>query len=59
MRGDDLLLSHLAGLPGVDDELEPEEPGPSGRERLEAEVGADLARRLLDAVAGSRTPPTA
>jgi hypothetical protein len=59
MRGDDLLLTHLAVLPGLDDELEDPEPRPSGREQLEAEVGPDLARAFLDAVANGRTPPTA
>ncbi len=59
MRGDDLLLTHLAVLPGLDDDLEEDEPRPTGRERLEAEVGADLARELLDSLPPGRTPPSA
>ena len=57
MRGDDLLLSHLQALPGVDDELEDADPRPSARERLEAELGPDLADQLVRAV--GRTPPAA
>ena len=45
MRGDDLLLIHLSLLPELDDE--PDER-PSARERLEDEVGPDLAAELLD-----------
>ncbi len=45
MRGSDLLLAHLAALPDLDDE----DPGerPSARERLEQEVGPELAELLL------------
>jgi hypothetical protein len=59
MRGDDLLLTHLAVLPGLDDDLEEGEPRPTGRERLEAEVGVVLARELLDLLPPGRTPPSA
>jgi len=55
MRGDDLLLTHLAILPGVDDDLDDDEPRPSARERLEDEIGPDLVRALL----GGDPPPSA
>jgi hypothetical protein len=45
MRGDDLLLIHLSLLPELDDG-EPDER-PSARERLEDEVGPNLAAELL------------
>lgn len=52
MKGSDLLLAHLAIL--SDDPVEPEER-PSARERLDAELGPELARELLAALA----PPPA
>ena len=48
MRGDDLLLAELRRL----DEPDDEEGRPSARERLEAELGPDLARELLAALTG-------
>jgi hypothetical protein len=51
MRGDDLLLAHLAALPALD---EPDEwnPRPTARERLEEELGEDVAAKLLARLAG-------
>jgi hypothetical protein len=49
MKGDDLLLAHLVLL----DEPDDAQAHPSPRERLEAEVGPDLARYLLAALAPS------
>ena len=47
MRGDDLLLAHMAQLshPHEDDEQRP-----SARERLEAELGPELADALVTAL---------
>ena len=47
MRGDDLLLAHMAQLsyPQEDDEQRP-----SARERLEAELGPELADALVTAL---------
>ncbi len=47
MRGDDLLLAHLAQLP---DPREDDEQRPSARERLEAELGRELAGALVAAL---------
>lgn len=49
MRGDDLLLAHLAALPDLDDSTEDDRP--SARERLENEVGPELADELLNRLA--------
>lgn len=49
MRGDDLLLAHLAALPELDDSTEDERP--TARERLEDEVGPELADQLLSRLA--------
>jgi hypothetical protein len=56
MRGDDLLLAHLAALPGLDDEEDGDdaEPRETPRERLEAEVGPELAATLLEGLASGR-----
>lgn len=48
MRGDDLLLIHLAALPELDDEADER---PSARERLEEELGPDLAAQLIRSLA--------
>jgi hypothetical protein len=48
LRGDDLLLAHLAILFPDEEPVEHEE-APSARERLVAEVGEELAERLLSA----------
>ena len=50
MRGDDLLLIHLAALPELDDEDGLDER-PSARERLEEELGPDLAAQLIRSLA--------
>ena len=52
MRGDDLLLAHLGLLVS-----EAEEERPSARERLEAELGAELTRDLLASLSGRPTLP--
>jgi len=52
MKGPDLLLAHLAIL--SDEPVQPEER-PSARERLDEELGPELARELLAALA----PPPA
>ncbi len=49
MRGDDLLLAHLAALPELDDSTDDDRP--SARERLEDELGADLAAQLVRSLA--------
>ena len=46
LRGDDLLLAHLAIL-FPDEEPADDEEAPGPRERLVAEVGEELAERLL------------
>ena len=46
MKGDDLLLAHLALL----EEPQDEDGRPSAQERLEAELGRDLARALVAAL---------
>ena len=53
MKGLDLLLAHLAIL----GDMPPDEPDerPSARERLDAELGPELAESLLAALA----PPSA
>jgi hypothetical protein len=50
MRGDDLLLVHLAAL------SDPPAGGkrPSAQERLDAKLGAELARVLVAALTGAR-----
>jgi hypothetical protein len=50
MKGDDLLLLHLSMLPSLDDEPD-ERPGP--RERLEDEIGPDLAAELIERLAST------
>ena len=50
MRGDDLLLMHLAALPELDDADGPDER-PTARERLEDELGPDLAAQLIRSLA--------
>ncbi len=47
MRGDDLLLAHMAQLPHP---REDDEQRPSARERLEAELGSELADALVTAL---------
>jgi hypothetical protein len=51
MRGENLLLAHLESLA----RLVAEEPGPverpSARERLEQELGSELARELVASLA--------
>jgi hypothetical protein len=47
-RGTDLLLAHCDALTRVED------IGPSALRRLEQELGADLARLLVVALAGRR-----
>jgi hypothetical protein len=55
MRGPDLLLAHLESLARlVDDEPEPV-PRASARERLEQELGPELARDLVSSL--SRPAP--
>jgi hypothetical protein len=55
MRGPDLLLAHLESLARlVDDEPEPV-PRASARERLEQELGPQLARDLVSSL--SRPAP--
>ena len=49
MRGDDLLLAHLAQLPDPRDE---DDERPTSRERLEAELGPELAAGLVAALVG-------
>ncbi len=49
MRGDELLLAHLAALPELDDSTDDERP--TARERLEDEIGPDLAAELLNRLA--------
>ncbi len=49
MRGDDLLLAHLAALPELDDSTDDERP--TARERLEDELGPGLAAELLNRLA--------
>jgi hypothetical protein len=53
MRGDDLLLAHLAALPELDEEDE-RDPRQTARERLDDELGPELAAMLL---AGLTGPP--
>lgn len=48
MKGDDLLLLHLAALPAPDEEDVPERS--PARERLEAELGLELAGGLVAAL---------
>ena len=52
MRGDDLLLRHLAALPAPEEEEAEERP--SARERLDAELGREFAGSLLAALTASR-----
>jgi hypothetical protein len=53
MKGDDLLLRHLAALPAPDEELE-EAERPPARERLDAELGRELAGSLVAALTAPR-----
>jgi hypothetical protein len=53
MKGDDLLLRHLAALPAPDEEVE-EVERPPARERLEAALGRDLAGSLVAALTAPR-----
>ncbi len=46
MRGDDLLLDHIRRL----DEPDETEERPSAKERLEAELGPEMTRELLEAL---------
>lgn len=48
-----LLVEHLAALGRFDDAR------PSARERLEEELGSELARRLLGALTGDKAMRTA
>jgi len=48
MKGDDLLLLHLSALPTPEEEDVPERP--PARERLEAELGPELAGNLIAAL---------
>jgi hypothetical protein len=53
MKGDDLLLRDLAALPAPEED-EVAEERPSARERLEAELGRDLAGSLVAALVAPR-----
>jgi hypothetical protein len=53
MRGPDLLLAHLESLARLVDEQPEPVPRPSARERLEQELGLELARDLV----ASLSPP--
>ena len=55
MRGPNLLLAHLESLSRLVEEAPEPTPGPSARERLEAELGPELAADLVASLA--RTVP--